>query len=108
RLAECFAPLTGWRYCFASMIDFLEDCVSDYQREYGKEADASNVEIKPFLKFVRDRFKCIAAPLKSCIVNFCTRIPKCYMTYIGEDNFHVMANSISLLDSFETLLFEDN
>ncbi|KAH9698658.1 UvrD-like helicase ATP-binding domain-containing protein [Citrus sinensis] len=126
RLADCFAPLTGWSHCFASMVDFLDNCVSLYhtyidnesmkqsedingdiikEKECGKEADVSDVEIKPFLEFVRDRFKCIAAPLRSCIFNFCTRIPKCY---IGKDNFHVMATLISLLDSFETLLFEDN
>ncbi|GAY61164.1 hypothetical protein CUMW_207690, partial [Citrus unshiu] len=121
RLADCFAPLTGWSHCFASMVDFLDNCVSLYhtyidnesmkqsedikEKECGKEADVSDMEIKPFLEFVRDRFKCIAAPLRSCIFNFCTHIPKCY---IGEDNFHVMATLISLLDSFETLLFEDN
>ncbi|KAK9185221.1 hypothetical protein WN943_025576 [Citrus x changshan-huyou] len=126
RLADCFAPLTGWSHCFASMVDFLDNCVSLYhtsiknesmkqsedingdiikEKECGKEADVSDVEIKPFLEFVRDRFKCIAAPLRSCIFNFCTHIPKCY---IGEDNFHVMATLISLLDSFETLLFENN
>ncbi|KAH9698652.1 UvrD-like helicase ATP-binding domain-containing protein [Citrus sinensis] len=126
RLADCFAPLTGWSHCFASMVEFLDNCVSQYhtymenesmkqsedingdiikEKECGKEADASDVEIKPFLEFVRERFKCIAAPLRSCIFNFCTHIPKCY---IGEDNFHVMATLISLLDSFETLLFEDN
>ncbi|GMI87576.1 hypothetical protein like AT1G65780 [Hibiscus trionum] len=29
RLRECFG-LLGWRHCFASMITFLEDCVSQY------------------------------------------------------------------------------
>ncbi|TKY59728.1 Regulator of nonsense transcripts 1-like [Spatholobus suberectus] len=29
-LVRCFAPLTGWRYHFASMIDLLENCVSHY------------------------------------------------------------------------------
>ena len=30
RLAECLGPQTGWRHCFTSMIDFLEDSVSQY------------------------------------------------------------------------------
>ncbi|GAY56588.1 hypothetical protein CUMW_173070 [Citrus unshiu] len=32
------------------------------------------LNFKPFLEFDRDRFKCIAAPLRSCILNFCTHI----------------------------------
>ncbi|PQQ00210.1 hypothetical protein Pyn_26554 [Prunus yedoensis var. nudiflora] len=30
KLGECLGPVTGWRSCFASMTDFLEDCVSHY------------------------------------------------------------------------------
>ncbi|KAK3222356.1 hypothetical protein Dsin_009381 [Dipteronia sinensis] len=30
KLQECFGQLTGWRHCFTSMSDFLEDCVSQY------------------------------------------------------------------------------
>ncbi|PIA63252.1 hypothetical protein AQUCO_00200936v1 [Aquilegia coerulea] len=31
RLAECFVPLTGWRYQLNSMISLLEDPTSEYQ-----------------------------------------------------------------------------
>ncbi|CAK9326804.1 unnamed protein product [Citrullus colocynthis] len=31
RLQKCFNPFTGWRHCFASMVDFLEDCVLQFQ-----------------------------------------------------------------------------
>ncbi|KAH9658809.1 UvrD-like helicase ATP-binding domain-containing protein [Citrus sinensis] len=126
RLADCFAPLTGWRHCFASMIDFLDDCVPQYhiymenesmkqsedingneikEKECRKDAEVSKVEIKTFLEFVRERFKCTAAPLRSCIFNLGTHLPK---SYIGEDNFQVLGTVISFLDSFETLLFQDN
>ncbi|GAY56593.1 hypothetical protein CUMW_173100 [Citrus unshiu] len=124
RLVECFAPHTSWKHYFGSMIDFLEHCVSQYhnfldkwmkpsedingnmieQKECWKEAEASKGEM-PFHEFVRERFKCTAAPLRSCILNFGTHIPKCY---IGEDNFQVMVTLMNLLDSFETLLFQDN
>uniref|UniRef100_A0A0D9W8K8 UvrD-like helicase ATP-binding domain-containing protein n=1 Tax=Leersia perrieri TaxID=77586 RepID=A0A0D9W8K8_9ORYZ len=30
RLLPCFVPNTGWRHCLCSMIDFLENCVSNY------------------------------------------------------------------------------
>ncbi|XP_023769556.1 uncharacterized protein LOC111918117 [Lactuca sativa] len=30
RLTQCFGSLTGWKHCMKSMIDLLEDCVSQY------------------------------------------------------------------------------
>ncbi|KAH9698665.1 UvrD-like helicase ATP-binding domain-containing protein [Citrus sinensis] len=126
RLEECLAPITGWRHCFASMIDFLDDCVFQYhiymenestkqsedingneikEKKCRKDAEVSKVEIETFLEFVRERFKCTAAPLRSCIFNLGTHLPK---SYIGEDNFQILGTVISLLDSFETLLFQDN
>jgi hypothetical protein len=46
RLTECLGPLTGWRHCFASMIDLLEDCVSQYniflENESLKEKEHNN------------------------------------------------------------------
>ncbi|KAH9698664.1 UvrD-like helicase ATP-binding domain-containing protein [Citrus sinensis] len=90
RLEECLAPITGWRHCFASMIDFLDDCVFQYhiymenestkqsedingneikEKKCRKDAEVSKVEIETFLEFVRERFKCTAAPLRSCIFN---------------------------------------
>ncbi|KAJ4710306.1 UvrD-like Helicase, ATP-binding domain, P-loop containing nucleoside triphosphate hydrolase [Melia azedarach] len=120
RLAECFAPLTGWRHCFAAMIDFLEDCVSQYhiflENELMKEGDANKHEIKeresrkeidgskPFLQFMRERFKCTATQLRNCIFNLGTHIPK---SFILENNFQDMVALINSLDSLETLLFQD-
>ncbi|KDO38220.1 hypothetical protein CISIN_1g0380173mg, partial [Citrus sinensis] len=75
------------------------------EKECRKDAEVSKVEIKTFLEFVRERFKCTAAPLRSCIFNLGTHLPK---SYIGEDNFQVLGTVISFLDSFETLLFQDN
>ncbi|KAL9679460.1 hypothetical protein QQ045_017322 [Rhodiola kirilowii] len=30
KLAECFGPMAGWRYCIVTMIDCLENCDSKY------------------------------------------------------------------------------
>ncbi|XP_044475796.1 uncharacterized protein LOC123203505 isoform X2 [Mangifera indica] len=126
KLSECFGTLTGWRHCFSSMMDLLEDCVSQYhiflenklikKRESidknevkenyrNMEMEGDNEELKSFLEFVRDRFKHTATPLRNCIFIFCTHIPK---RFILESNFQNMIALISLLDSFETLLFEKN
>ncbi|XP_044475816.1 helicase sen1-like isoform X2 [Mangifera indica] len=126
KLSECFGTLTGWRHCFSSMMDLLEDCVSQYhiflenklikKRESvdknevkenyrNMEMEGDNEEFKSFLEFVRDRFKHTATPLRNCIFIFCTHIPK---RFILESNFQNMIDLISLLDSFETLLFEKN
>ncbi|XP_044475327.1 uncharacterized ATP-dependent helicase C29A10.10c-like [Mangifera indica] len=126
KLSECFGTLTGWRHCFSSMMDLLEDCVSQYhiflenklvkKREStdknevkenyrNMEMEGDNEEFKSFLEFVRDRFKHTATPLRNCIFIFCTHIPK---RFILESNFQNMIDLISLLDSFETLLFQKN
>uniref|UniRef100_F6HG17 UvrD-like helicase ATP-binding domain-containing protein n=1 Tax=Vitis vinifera TaxID=29760 RepID=F6HG17_VITVI len=127
RLIECFGPLTGWRYCFNSMIDFLEDCVSHYhiflENELRKEKSCSNEggstkeEVfmknelssnecgsskkvdKSFIEFARDRFKATAGPLRRCVQIFCTHLSK---DFILEQNFQNMVDLIRLLDSFET------
>ncbi|KAK1553169.1 hypothetical protein Q3G72_030003 [Acer saccharum] len=122
KLAECFVRLTGWRHCFMSMIDFLEECASQYQIflenklmrensnddeiiECRNETEASKGEYKSFLDFVRKRFNLTATALRNCLVIFCTHVPK---EYILEANFHNIVYLISLLESLETLLFQDN
>ncbi|KDO57831.1 hypothetical protein CISIN_1g000228mg [Citrus sinensis] len=124
KLRECFAPLSGWRHCFSSMIDLLEDCVSQYhiyveklkeredcnvnqseEKECRKETEGSKGERKPFLKYVRERFKCAVVSLRNCIFIFCTHLPK---SYISENSFQEMVALKSLLDSFGNLLFQDN
>ncbi|KAH9658783.1 hypothetical protein KPL70_023622 [Citrus sinensis] len=124
KLRECFAPLSGWRHCFSSMIDLLADCVSQYhiyveklkeredcnvnqseEKECRKETEGSKGERKPFLKYVRERFKCAVVSLRNCIFIFCTHLPK---SYISENSFQEMVALKSLLDSFGNLLFQDN
>ncbi|KAL5760635.1 hypothetical protein ACOSP7_019149 [Xanthoceras sorbifolium] len=123
RLAECFVQLTGWTHCFTSLIDFLEDCVPQYhvflenelmkredvnaneikQKESKNETDIE--DIKSFLQFVRERFKCTATSLRKCLLVFLTHLPQ---KYILENNFQTMVTLIRLLESFETLLLQDN
>lgn len=128
RLIQCFGPFTGWRYCFNSMIDFLEDCVSHYHiflenesrkensrssesgsntEEVGMENEiSSNKRVdKSFIEFVRNRFGENAGPLRSCVEIFCTHLSK---DFILEQNFQNMVDLILLLDSFGSLLSKDN
>ncbi|XP_062007129.1 uncharacterized protein LOC133724421 [Rosa rugosa] len=126
RLAECLGPQTGWRHCFASMIDFLEDCVSHYHnflvneltiekepktlgQMKGKESkcdtQVGEEKCKSFLEFIRDRFVSNASPLRNCIAILCTHMAK---NYICGDNVQNMIMLINLVDSFESLLFQDN
>ncbi|KAJ7942669.1 UvrD-like Helicase, ATP-binding domain, P-loop containing nucleoside triphosphate hydrolase [Quillaja saponaria] len=125
QLSECFAPSTGWRMCFESLIDLLEHCVSQYhiyiENELIKEKehlDASEIKVKKainsskggkegrksFLQFVREIFVTIVLPLRKCVSILCTHIAK---SYILEHNFDNMVHLIEILDSFEALLFQD-
>ncbi|XP_068331789.1 uncharacterized protein [Pyrus communis] len=126
RLGECLGPLTGWSSCFASMIGFLEDCVSHYhifvenelakekgqtsgseltEKEYRSDSEVSRGMCKSFPEFFRERFVSTALPLRYCISTFCTHIGK---NYILERNFQNMTSLLGLLDSFESLLFQGN
>ncbi|KAJ1399973.1 UvrD-like helicase, ATP-binding domain [Sesbania bispinosa] len=126
QLSMCFKPPTGWRYCFGSMIDLLENCVSHYhifiENELRKEqdqidenntnrtkddnpSDCSVKKCKSFLEFVRERFLATALPLRDCISVLCTHMAR---SYIMEHNFEDLVCLVRSLDSFEALLFQSN
>jgi hypothetical protein len=110
KLRDCLRPPTGWRHWFASMIDLLEDCVSQYniflENESLKEREHNNKnEINSFLDFLRTRFDSTSSSIKNCIRVFYTHLPK---KYVLEQNFQNMVSLIGLLESFENLLFQGN
>ena len=126
RLTEFLGPLTGWRHCFASMIDLLENCVPQFhifldndlikEREHNNEkeikeigsrdeTDGGNGKCMSFLDFLRKRFVASSSPLKNCLQVFYTHLSK---NYILEHNFPDIVTLIGLLESFESLLFQDN
>ncbi|KAL2343586.1 hypothetical protein Fmac_004871 [Flemingia macrophylla] len=126
QLITCFAPRTGWRCCFTSMIDFLENCVSHYHifienesSKKQKEADKDNIcktkddntsegserMHKSFLEFVRERFPSIAVPFKDCVSVLCTHIAK---SYILDHNFEDLVSLVCKVDSFEAFLSPTN
>ncbi|GKC35948.1 UvrD-like helicase, ATP-binding domain, P-loop containing nucleoside triphosphate hydrolase, partial [Tanacetum coccineum] len=117
RLEECLGPLTGWKHCVRSMIDLLENCVSQFynfiESEFLKEKQLSNenddkrtmLEIKSFIEFVQERFNSSAPPLRRCILTFCTHISR---SFIGECNFQNMISLLDNLSSLESFLFQKN
>ncbi|KAI3888823.1 hypothetical protein MKW92_003166, partial [Papaver armeniacum] len=111
KLAECFAPQTGWKQCFESMMVFLEDGLSEYHLSL-KENAADGAEPKAeneaaaevpisFLKFTRNRYKATALPLKRCINVLCTHLSK---KYIMQHNLEKMVHMLDLLESFGKFL----
>ncbi|KAH0992032.1 hypothetical protein GBA52_003515, partial [Prunus armeniaca] len=124
RLGECLGPVTGWSIYFASMIGFLEDCVSHYhiflENELSNEKENEGVsemkekecrtytqvikgKCKSFLEFFRDRFVSTARPLRRCISTFRTHIAK---NYFLAHTFQNMISLIGLFDSIESLLLD--
>ncbi|KAI3890557.1 hypothetical protein MKX03_036105 [Papaver bracteatum] len=110
-LVECFAPLTGWKKHFDSMVDFLEDFVYQYGSRleseimtevHVTEKTGTNSEVHmSLLKFANDRFRGLVVPLKRSIRILCTHLPK---RLILPDIFEKMIILCGLLDSFGTLL----
>jgi senataxin len=117
QLSMCFRPPTGWRFCFGSMIDLLENCVSHYhtfienelrkkqERIDDKASDCSESMCKSFLEFVRERFLEIALPLRKCISVLRTHVSK---SYIGEDIIKGLVCLVHSIDSFQSLLLQTN
>ncbi|XP_023769533.1 uncharacterized protein LOC111918090 isoform X2 [Lactuca sativa] len=113
KLTECLGSLTGWKHCIKSMVDLLEDCVSQYhvfvENESMKEkqvtnenkSKTNNLKIKSFMEFVRVRFSSFVQPLKKCIITFCTHIPRSFMK---QENFQTMVSLLDNLSSLESLL----
>ncbi|XP_026377554.1 probable helicase MAGATAMA 3 [Papaver somniferum] len=110
-LVECFDPLIGWKKHFDSVMDFLEDCASQFRLLLENEivtevhvmekiGTTSEVHM-PFLKFAKDRFRALVVPLKRSIRILCTHLPK---RLILPDNFEKMVNLCGMLESFEVLL----
>ncbi|KAK2997943.1 hypothetical protein RJ639_026642, partial [Escallonia herrerae] len=115
KLVECFGPVTGWKHCITSMVDFLDGVGSQYQmfcrnqlmyeEQNIPEFEASKVQNKSFLEFARDRYKSSASALKRCVSTLCAHVPK---SIILEHNFQHMVSLVAILDSLETWLFRDD
>ncbi|XP_031107885.1 uncharacterized protein LOC116012480 [Ipomoea triloba] len=116
RLVECLGPLKGWRQCIDSTVHFLEDCVSDYDifvenelkmRELNVKGETLKDSIKPtsFLKFIKLRFEVIVSALRSCMLIFCTHLPR---HFIQEKNFQDIMSLICLLDSLKEMIFQEH
>ncbi|PIA63251.1 hypothetical protein AQUCO_00200935v1 [Aquilegia coerulea] len=109
RLAECFAPLTGWRHQLNTMTSLLEDPTSLYHlylenakieneekkdgHEDGnenevnqsiqseeEEEDETSAKVLTFSEFLRKQFGCIAKEMKYCIQNLCTHLPTSFIS----------------------------
>ncbi|KAL7084177.1 hypothetical protein ACP275_14G209000 [Erythranthe tilingii] len=119
KLVHCLLSRTGWKNCFASMRDFLEDCVPQHRifvennelikakKSLENEANNNNkrlTESKSLLEFARDQFAHLATPVRDCMSTLITHLPT---RFIHEQIFRSMTQLTSLLDSIETLLFED-
>ncbi|KAI3730438.1 hypothetical protein L1987_61608 [Smallanthus sonchifolius] len=118
KLTECLGSSTSWKHCIRSMFDLLENCVPQYhvfvENELFKEkqlasknqseAKATELEVKSFIEFVRDRFSSCVSPLRLCILTFLTHIPKSFMR---EHNFQNMVSLLDELSFFKSLLFEE-
>nr|XP_043619840.1 uncharacterized protein LOC122591646 [Erigeron canadensis] len=119
RLTECFGSSTGWKHCMRSMNDLLENCVSQYYvflenelfkenqlaNENKNEIKTNNLQVKSFLEYLQDRFVSSVMPLRRCIFTFLTHVPR---SFIKEYNFYSMIHLLDSLNSFESLLFEEN
>lgn len=129
QLTMCFAPHTGWRCYFASMIDLLDNCVSHYHifieneliKKQNQVEDNNNTTNniyktkdnntsgcsermqKSFLEFIRERFLSIAESLRDCISVLCTHVAR---SHILDHNFEGLVCLIHKVNSFETLLLQ--
>ncbi|KAL3635030.1 hypothetical protein CASFOL_022084 [Castilleja foliolosa] len=115
RLVECLASFTGWKHCVSSMLDFLQDCVSQHQmfveneqikaKANSQEDEVMQSEPKSLLQFARDRFSHLAPPLRECMLTILTHLPS---SFIHDHTCKHIEQLMLHLGSIEMLLFEDN
>ncbi|XP_043694489.1 uncharacterized protein LOC122645224 [Telopea speciosissima] len=114
RFVECFGRLTGWKHRFTSMIDFLENCVPQYniylenklsQVHEACEENKTSKDGLSFLDFTRKWFKEVAQPVRECVRVLSTHLPK---HLILAQIFQCTISLLYLLESFEIMLFQDD
>ncbi|KAL1535324.1 hypothetical protein AAHA92_28118 [Salvia divinorum] len=114
RLTEILAPLTGWKHCVSSMLDFLENCVSQHrisaenetiQSQEHFDGEPAQSGTNSFLDYARDRFKNLASPLRNCILTVVTHLLR---SSVDKGSCQNVVQLFSLLDSLEKFLFENN
>lgn len=109
RLFECLADGTGWRHCITTMIDLLEDCVLKYKNFCdSKNVKDGHIYVNDgdlFLNFIRDHFITTVSSLRNCISTISTHLPR---KFIREHSFKNIEALMTLLNSFESVLFQTN
>ncbi|PON39566.1 P-loop containing nucleoside triphosphate hydrolase [Parasponia andersonii] len=125
KLAECFGSF-GWRNCLTSIMNLLENSVSQYyiileneltkereessesrieEKGNGSECEVGKKKFKTFLEYVRETFVCTFSELKTYFSIMCTHTAK---SYLSEENLQDMVSLIGLLDSFRSSLLKEN
>ncbi|KAF9603100.1 hypothetical protein IFM89_033825, partial [Coptis chinensis] len=94
RLAECFAPLTGWTQQLNSLALLLEDPSAQYGL-YLKEE--TFVVALTFLEFLKEQFKCITKRLKHCIRSLCTHLLPTFISVTVVDKIKKLLKLLTLL-----------
>ncbi|KAL2322364.1 hypothetical protein Fmac_026743 [Flemingia macrophylla] len=102
QLKKCFSPYTGFGHCLKSMIDLLENCVSDYHIYKLKEDE--KLKPKSFLAFLREGFGSAASKLESCISILCTHVA---MSHLLKHKYRNLICLNKTLKSFQDLLFQN-
>ncbi|XP_058076265.1 uncharacterized protein LOC131224851 [Magnolia sinica] len=98
RLAECFAPASGWKNMLVSLISLLEDCVPQYHTYL---EDKKEEETTSFREFLKKRMEATAVPLCDCL-----RLLQVHLTrsFISENVSANIVALFSLLETFGSLL----
>ncbi|KAL8048748.1 hypothetical protein ABFX02_07G087200 [Erythranthe guttata] len=110
KLAHCLLSRTCCKDSFASMLDFLEHCVAQHrifvENVIIKEKESvENEANKSLLEFARDQFANLSTPLRDCKSALIPHLPS---SFVHEHQiFQSVTQLMSLLDSIETLLFDD-
>ncbi|KAG9442386.1 hypothetical protein H6P81_018240 [Aristolochia fimbriata] len=99
QLTHCFAPLTGWRQCLTSMIDFLVDAGEQYHLYLENEAKNEECGIG-FRSFLAKRFKVVSEPLIHCMKIMWIHLPRPHITKLQSKAFGLL----NLLETFESRL----
>jgi len=102
RLLKCFMPLTGWRHCLISMMDFLENADTQYEMYLKREDEEGEFLIKLTLKeFAIKNFFSLSKKLNFCLRTLSDDLPT---ASVSVENFKNMNQLLELINITGSLL----
>ncbi|KAJ0968897.1 hypothetical protein J5N97_021774 [Dioscorea zingiberensis] len=95
-LVQWFSPVTGWRHCLNSMMEFFEDCISLYKANVNDSNGSKTLQ-----NFIRRNFLANSKRLTDCLRTLRMHLPSAFISEASSRDIVVL---LDFLQEFDELL----